>query len=103
MAFAHADVVVPAIPGGRSNVPLDIGGVPLDVLPFRELSVGDRVPEIASRAADGRPLDLAALRGKFLLLAFWLTRWSMHTLTHLKATHPSAMLTSAPRPGPCTP
>jgi cytochrome oxidase Cu insertion factor (SCO1/SenC/PrrC family) len=36
--------------------------------------VGNRVPTIPSNAADGRPLDLAALRGKFVLLHFWATR-----------------------------
>ena len=73
-AFARADVVVPEIPGGRSDEPLDIGAIPLDVFPFRELNVGDRVPAITAPGdADGRPLDLAALRGKFVLLVFWAT------------------------------
>jgi hypothetical protein len=72
-AFAQVEVVVPAIPGGRSDEPLDIGAIPLAVFPFRELDVGDRVPTIPSKAADGRPLDLAALRGKFVLLHFWAT------------------------------
>jgi peroxiredoxin len=43
----------------------------LDVFPFRELNVGDRVPEITSKAADGRPLDLNTLHGKVVLLVFW--------------------------------
>ena len=29
LAFARVDVVVPEIPGGRSDEPLDIGAVPL--------------------------------------------------------------------------
>ena len=87
LAFARADVEVPEIPGGRSDEPLDIGPIPLEVFPFRELNVGGRVPDIIPKAADGRPLDLAALRGKVVLLAFWSTRWSMASLPHLKATH----------------
>ena len=41
-AFARVAVVVPAIPGGRSDKPLDIGAIPLEVFPFRELNLGDR-------------------------------------------------------------
>ena len=36
LAFARADVEVPEIPGGRSDVPLDIGAIPLEAFPFRE-------------------------------------------------------------------
>ena len=88
-AFARAEVVVPEMPGGRSDEPLDIGAVPLDVFPFRELNVGDRAPTITSKAADGRPLDLAALRGKFVLLAFWATYHdqTLASIPHLKATY----------------
>ena len=89
-AFARAEVVVPEMPGGRSDQPLDIGAVPLDVFAFRELNVGDLPsPTIASKAADGRPLDLAALRGKVVLLAFWATyhRQTLASIPHLKATY----------------
>ncbi len=88
-AFARVEVVVPEMPGGRSDEPLDIGAVPLEVFPFRELKAGDRVPTITSKAADGRPLDLAALRGKFVLLAFWATYHdqTLASIPHLKATY----------------
>jgi RNA polymerase sigma factor (sigma-70 family) len=87
LAFARADVVVPEIAGGRSDEPLDIGTVPVEAFPFRELNVGSRVPDITLKAADGRTLDLAAFRGKVVLLAFWSTRWSMAILPHLKSTY----------------
>ncbi len=87
-AYARADVVVPEIPGGRSDEPLDIGAIPLEVFPFHELNVGDRVPAVTSRAADGRPLDLAALRGKFVLLVFWAdSSWAIASIPHVKATY----------------
>jgi peroxiredoxin len=89
LAFARAEVVVPVIPGGRSDDPLDIGAITLDVFPLRTLNVGDPAPSAARVAADGRPLDLAAYRGKFVLLAFWNT-WrnsSLALLPHLKATY----------------
>jgi hypothetical protein len=87
-AFARVAVVVPPIPGGRSDEPLDIGTIPLEVFPFRELSVSDRVPVITSKAADGRPLDLASLRGKFVLLVFWCTSrpMSLGVIPPVKAT-----------------
>jgi hypothetical protein len=70
-AFARKDVTVPPIPDERSDEPLDIGTLALDVFPFRTLGTGDRVTAATANAADGRPLDLAAFRGKFVLLAFW--------------------------------
>ena len=87
LAFAHADVLVPEIPGGRSNEPLDIGAVPLAVFPFRELKVGDPAPAVTPNAADGRPLDLQALRGKVVLLAFWATYGNLSDIPSLKATY----------------
>ena len=50
--------------------------------------MGDRAPAIAAKAPDGRPLDLAALRGKFVLLHFWSGRpEDAATIPHLKATY----------------
>ena len=68
-----AKVTVPAIPGGRSDEPLDMGAIRLDVFRLRELKVGDPAPAITRNLPDGRPLDLGALRGKFVLLHFWET------------------------------
>ncbi|MFI5454184.1 MAG: TlpA family protein disulfide reductase [Isosphaerales bacterium] len=87
LAFARADVIVPEIPGGRSDLPLDIGAVPLAVFPVRELKVGDAAPALTPKAADGRPLDLQALRGRFVLLAFWATYRNLDDIPHLKATY----------------
>jgi hypothetical protein len=81
-------VDVPQIPGGRSDDPLDIGEVPLKVFPFHEPRVGERAPTITEKAPDGRPLDLAALRGKVVLLHFWSGRPEFAPgIPHLKAIH----------------
>jgi hypothetical protein len=87
-AFARANVTVPPIPDGRSDEPLDIGTIPLDVFPVRNLGVGDRVPVVTAKLADGRSLDLAALRGKFVLLVFWHAsqRMSRAVIPPVKAT-----------------
>jgi RNA polymerase sigma factor (sigma-70 family) len=87
-AFARAEVIVPEMPGGRSDDPLDIGAIPLEVFPFHEPRVGEPAPAVAARAPDGRPLDLASLRGKFVLLHFWSSRPEVAAmLRQLKATH----------------
>ena len=50
--------------------------------------MGDRAPTIAAKAPDGRPLDLAALRGQFVLLHFWSGRpEDAAVIPHLKATY----------------
>jgi peroxiredoxin len=74
------------IPGGRSDEPLDIGPISLKVFPVRD-QVGDLAPAIVADAVDRRTLDLTALRGKVVLLAFWSTRWCMASLPHLKAAY----------------
>ena len=82
-------MVVADLPGGHSDEPLDVGVIPLEVFAFRELGPGERVPAITAGAADGRPLDLAALRGKFVLLAFWAAqgRGTAADVAALKATY----------------
>ena len=87
-AFARAEVAVPEIPGGRSDEPLDIGAVPLHIFPFHEPRVGELAPTFVEPAPDGRPLDLAALRGKFVLLHFWSGRpEDAAVIPDLKATY----------------
>jgi RNA polymerase sigma factor (sigma-70 family) len=70
-ASAHGAVRVPTIPGGRSDEPLDMGAVKLDVFRLATLKVSDLAPATTRNLPDGRPLDLAALRGKVVLLHFW--------------------------------
>jgi RNA polymerase sigma factor (sigma-70 family) len=88
-AFAHGTISVPPIPGARSDEPLDMGVVKLNVFRFRELKVGDQAPAITRNLPDGRPLDLGSLRGKVVLLHFWETYQSqgLAELPVLKETH----------------
>jgi hypothetical protein len=89
LAYAKVEVVVPEIPGSRSDEPFDIGEIPLAVFPINRLVVGQSVPSIPDKAADGRPLGLDAYRGKFVLLAFWSTDLpdTRTDLQHFKATY----------------
>ncbi len=73
LATAQRDVTVPTIPGGRSDEPLDLGTIRLDVYRLLHAKVGEMVQAPLRNDDDGKPLDLAALRGKFVLLNFWAT------------------------------
>ena len=65
---------VPPIPGGRSDVPLDIGTVELELEhPVHVPEVGDPAPQFTVETLDGKPLSLSDFRGKYLLLEFWTT------------------------------
>ena len=88
LAFARAEVVVPEIRAVGATSRSTSARSRWTVFPFRELNVGDPAPAVTPKAADGRPLDLAALRGKFVLLSFWATiREIWATSLHLKATY----------------
>jgi beta-lactamase regulating signal transducer with metallopeptidase domain/thiol-disulfide isomerase/thioredoxin/protocatechuate 3,4-dioxygenase beta subunit len=74
-ATARRDVVVPEIPGGHTDQPLDLGAIKLavDVTRYKALEVGQPAPEFATKALDGKPLSLADFRGRYVLLDFWAT------------------------------
>ena len=66
-------VVVPEIPGGRSNEPLDLGTITAKL--FDTLKVGDLAPDFdverIGSQEKGRRLKLSDYRGKLVLLDFW--------------------------------
>jgi len=57
--------------GGRSDEPLSLGKLQLDVI--KRLKVGQMAPDFEIQTVDGRPLKLADFRGKYVLLDFWAT------------------------------
>jgi hypothetical protein len=57
-------VVVPEIPGGRSDEPLDIGQVELPLISISERKVGEQAPEFSIKTVDDKPLSLASANGK---------------------------------------
>jgi peroxiredoxin len=74
-AMASYDVVVADIPGGQTDEPLDLGPTELKVTVtrHRSLEIGRDAPLFEAKTLDGKPLKLADLRGKFVLLDFWAT------------------------------
>jgi peroxiredoxin len=69
------DVEVKPIPRGRSDEPLDLGSLVMElkVEGQRQIAVGEMAPAFDIKSLDGKPLRLAEFRGKFVLLDFWAT------------------------------
>ena len=64
-------VTVPEMEGGRSDEPLQLGDVTVRLRNF--LLVGDKAPPLTATTLDGESIDLANLRGKYVLVDFWAT------------------------------
>ncbi len=62
---------VAEMPGGRSDEPLDIGTLELEIV--KHLKVGDEAPLFEIKTLEGKDLKLANYRGKVVLLVFWAT------------------------------
>lgn len=71
IAEGEAKITVPAMPSGRSDVPLNVPAISLAML--KNIEVGQMAPEFSLKTLDGNSLKLSALRGKFVLLDFWAT------------------------------
>jgi peroxiredoxin len=61
------EVQVPDSPGGRSDVPFDLGAI--ETMP--RLYPGTMAPEFAVNTLDDKTIRLSDFRGKFVLLDFW--------------------------------
>lgn len=64
-------VLIPALPGGRTDEVLDMGEV--KAYYTAPLAPGDRAPLFEATTLEGRPVKLADFSGKFVLLNFWRT------------------------------
>ena len=61
---------VPAIPGGRTEEPLDLGNLTV-AMHNPPLHAGDTAPLFEAKSLDGKDVRLSDYRGRFVLLSFW--------------------------------
>jgi len=69
VARGTSTIVIPEVPGGHSDEPLDIGTV--EAFYTRPLQRGDLAPAFEAKTLDGRNLKLSDYKGKYLLVHFW--------------------------------
>jgi beta-lactamase regulating signal transducer with metallopeptidase domain len=72
IASLTREVIVPEIPDGRSDEPLDLGTFELN---WKGPQASQPPISLAAQTMDGKSFSLESLRGKFVLLNFW-TTWS---------------------------
>jgi thiol-disulfide isomerase/thioredoxin len=71
IADGGAEFTVPEMPGGRSDEPLEIPTVSMQLI--RTLNVGDSAPDFSVKTLAANNLKLSDLHGKYVLLDFWAT------------------------------
>jgi beta-lactamase regulating signal transducer with metallopeptidase domain/protocatechuate 3,4-dioxygenase beta subunit len=86
IAHLRMPVVVPEMPGGRSNEPLDLGTITAKL--FDGFKAGDLAPDFdverIGTPEKGRRLKLGDFRGKLVLLNFWNPSEFQNDMTVLK-------------------
>jgi|GEM_PF-5446981 len=65
IADLQRTLTIDPMPGGRSDVPLDLGTIDLPL--HKRLAIGQPAPEITWRDADRKQSSLQSLRGKYVL------------------------------------
>ena len=71
VVHATRQFTIPAIPGGRSDEPMDLGTIHPQVK--KVFNAGEQAPGFAIKTVDGKPLSLADFKGKVVLIDFWAT------------------------------
>jgi uncharacterized GH25 family protein/thiol-disulfide isomerase/thioredoxin len=72
IASVTREVVIPEIPDGRSDEPLDLGTFELN---WKRPQISQQAISLSAQTLEGKTFSLDALRGKFVILNFWAT-WS---------------------------
>jgi protocatechuate 3,4-dioxygenase beta subunit len=71
LAIVERRVVVPTIPGGVSDEPLDLGDIQLETMK-QKLDVGSDASELRFPTPDGKEMKISDFKGKYLALDLWM-------------------------------
>jgi len=71
LGHLNQTIIVPESRPGKSNEPLDLGNIVVQMV--INLKTGDPAPDFEIKTLDGAPLHLGDFRGKYVLLDFWAT------------------------------
>ena len=73
VASYRGTMIVPPVPGNRSDDPLDLGQLVLTMYNDKPLRMGDVAPPFTAQTLAGQSISLSECRGKYTLLSFWST------------------------------
>lgn len=71
LAEGNAEFTVGAFAGGRSDKPLELAPIPVEMV--KGVRVGDIAPDFTVTGFNDKPLQLSSFRGKYVVLEFWAT------------------------------
>jgi peroxiredoxin len=71
LASGDAQFDVPSMPGGRSDVPLQVAPITMHLNNIA--AIGKPAPDFTVPTLDGKTLTLSDFRGRYVLLDFWST------------------------------
>jgi hypothetical protein len=72
LAIGSAEFTIPELPGGRSDVALELPDVQMHILP--RVAVGEPSPDFGAKTVDGKDVKISDFKGKFVLVEMFTDR-----------------------------